>query len=271
MKLVIYATHSDGMYDILLELLSKYGYSVDILGWGDKWEGFHNRTLKLYNHISKMDPETLVVCVDGFDTLVLNTPEILYNRFISMNTQCLWSCEYDNIGYKKYIFGGILNGGMYMGYAKALSEVYKTIIDEYGTNSLNMDDQKIINSLYKRNVNNFKSKIKLDVHNLIFANISYENPINYITNTGMSRVNYITCGERIVNRKTKIQPVFLSGPGNINMKQFLNAIGYDDNYPKRPYYIKNILKNFKLEVGLGITICIITLGLILFLLRFKKY
>lgn len=272
MKIVIYATHADGMYNTLLSLLKKFGYSVQILGWGDKWYGFHQRTIALYNYISQLPPDEIVICLDGFDTLVIDTPNYLIKKFQSTGAKCLWSCEYDNFGYKKYIFGGLLNGGMYMGYAGYLSFIYKTIIDEYGSNTLNLDDQKIINELYNKNVNNVQNIIQLDINNLIFANISYENPINYLTNTGDCRINYVYCKnvDKIINRRTGIQPVFISGPGNINMKQFLNALGCDDDYPKRPNYITGVLKNFKLEVGSGIIILIIIITIILYTLsRFK--
>lgn len=270
MKIVIYATHPDGMYNILLNLLNKLGYSVQILGWGDKWYGFHQRTVALYNYISQLPPNEIIVCLDGFDTLAIDVPTNLYNKFKSLNVDCLWSCEYDNIGYKKCIFGGILNGGMYMGYAGVLSFIYKTIIDEYGSNTLNLDDQKIINDLYNKNINNLQKLIHIDVNNIIFANISYENPINYLTNTGESNINYICHKNKIVNKRTGIQPVFISGPGNINMKQFLYILGYDDNYPKRPDYITGVLKNFKFEVCICITIIIIIIIIILYILsRYK--
>jgi hypothetical protein len=270
MKIVIYATHADGMYNTLLSLLKKLGYSVQILGWGDKWHGFHQRTLALYNYISQLSPNEIVVCLDGFDTLAIDTPERLMCKFKSLDAKCVWSCEYDNFGYKKCIFGGLLNGGMYMGYASDLTFIYKTIIDTFGSNTLNLDDQKIINELYNKNVNNFQQLIKLDTNNIIFANISYENPINYLTNTGNNRINYICCNGKIVNTRTGIQPVFISGPGNINMKQFLNTLGYDDNHPKRPNYITGVLKNFKLEVGTCVVILVIVIVVILYILsRFK--
>jgi len=272
MKIVIYATHADGMYNTLLSLLKKLEYSVQILGWGDKWHGFHQRTLALYNYISTLPPNEIVICLDGFDTLAIDTPQNLYTKFKSMDAKCLWSCEYDNFGYKKCIFGGLLNGGMYMGYARALTFIYKTVIVEYGSNTLNLDDQKIINELYNKNVNNFQQLIKLDTENIIFANISYENPINYLTNTGDCRINYVCCkgSGKIVNRRSGIQPVFISGPGNINMKQFLNVLGYDDNHPKRPNYITGVLQNFKLEVGTCIIILVVIIAIILYILfRFK--
>lgn len=270
MKIVIYATHADGMYNILLNLLTKFGYSVKILGWGDKWHGFHQRTLALYNYISTLPPNEIVVCLDGFDTLVIDSPNRLLCKFKSLGANCVWSCEYDNIGYKKCIFGGILNGGMYMGYAGVLGFIYKTVIDEFGSNSLNLDDQKIINDLYNRNINNIQNLITLDVQNVIFANISYENPLNYLTNTGNSRLNYICYNNAIINKRTGIQPVFISGPGNINMKQFLNTLGYDDNYPKRPNYITGIVKSFKVEIGICVIVIIILVAIILYILtRYK--
>jgi hypothetical protein len=267
MKIVIYATHADGMYNILIDLLKKHGYPIQILGWGDTWQGFHQRTLVLHNYISQLDPNEIVVCLDGFDTLAIDTPTALMEKFYSLDVPCLWSSEYDNIGYKKCIFGGILNGGMYMGYAGSLTFIYKTIIDEYGSNALDLDDQKIINDLYNRNVNDFQDLITVDVDNLIFANISYENPLNYLTNIGSSKINYVCCGdERIINRRTGAQPIFISGPGNINMKQFLDKLGYSDDYPKRPGYITGVLKNFKFEVSVCIIICCIVIGLIFFIL-----
>lgn len=273
MIIVIYATHADGMYNILIDLLQKFGYSIKVLGWGDKWHGFHQRTLALYNYISTLPSDEIVTCLDGFDTLVLESPDTLYEKFTSFKTNCVWSCEYDNIGYKKCIFGGVLNGGMYMGYASALTFIYKTVIDKYGSNKLNLDDQKIINNLYNKNINNLQNLIGLDINNLIFANMSYENPLNYLTNIENSRINYIYCeyNGKFVNRKTGIQPTFLSGPGNINMNQFLIKLGYNNNYPKRPNYIYSILQNFKFELATCIIILLIINLIILLILTKYKY
>ena len=129
------------------------------------------------------------------------------------------------------------------------------------------------NELYNKNINNVQNIIHLDINNVIFANISYENPINYLTNSGDSRVNYVCCYEngKIVNRRTGTQPVFISGPGNINMKQFLNILGYDDvDCPKRPNYITSVLKNFKIEVSIIALVCIVIMGIILYILTRVK-
>ena len=40
-QVVTYATHSQGMFDELMN--NQYGVDVKVLGWGEKWNGFKDK------------------------------------------------------------------------------------------------------------------------------------------------------------------------------------------------------------------------------------
>lgn len=278
-RVVIYATHSDGMFDILMDMLSKRGYDkVDVIGWGETWQGFHHRTIELHKYISRLPSTELVVCIDGFDTLVIDTPHELLTKFHAVlpnGKACVWSCDGHRHGITDTVFGGRLNGGMYMGYAGALANIYSIVIDTYGTATKDMDDQKLINTMYKKNTGGLRDIIHADMDGRVFANVSYANSLNYIvprrsTDTyKIGRLNYRSVRGAdgsvcIEHTSTGIRPAFVSGPGNSDMSTFIVDLGYKDNYPQRDAYMSTtVLKNFWLEVVVFTSMVILVIFCIL--------
>ena len=73
-----YATHNEGMFDELIK--NKYT-KVNVVGYGSKWNGFFDKIQKMYSEFEKLQPDTLVMFVDGFDTRIIKNLEIAEERY----------------------------------------------------------------------------------------------------------------------------------------------------------------------------------------------
>ena len=266
-KLVIYATHSDGYFDLLIDNTNKLGYHIEILGWQEKWLGFYKRTLDLYNYFSTQNDNDIILCIDGFDSFVIDDCKTLYKKYKSFQSPIIWGIEKNDI-IKPLIFKSkykyTLNGGSFIGRVKYLKLVFKEIIDKFGTTNFKQDDQKIIN--YMNNYNNvFKKWVKVDINSEIFANITFDSLIHTILNYFNITVNqkhysHIIENDFIIDKQTKIQPSIISGPGNVNISHMVKYITNCD-VPKRKGYQIFLLKNFKYEI-VFIVILILVIWLI---------
>jgi hypothetical protein len=145
-KVITYATHAQGMFD---ELKSSYPDLV-VLGWGEKWTGFANRSKAIIKYIENMNDDDIVIVVDGFDTKIIKSPEVAVERFISSRSKLLFSKEsaykVSSIVYNICKGDSYLNAGLYMGYAKYV----KVLLNEMVSNQKCKDDQVNFNKLCKK-------------------------------------------------------------------------------------------------------------------------
>jgi len=269
-KLVIYATHSDGYFDLLIENATKLGYHIEILGWQEKWLGFYKRTLDLYNYLSTQNDNDIILCIDGFDSLILDDSKTLFNKYKSFHSPIVWGIEKNDI-IKPLVFKSkykyTLNGGSFIGTVKYLNIIFKEIINKFGTTNFKQDDQKIIN--YMNNHNDvFKKYVQVDIDSKLFANITFDSLIYTILNyfnisIDQSHYSHVIDLENdiILDKFTKIQPSIISGPGNVNISHMVQYITKCD-VPKRKGYQIFLLKNFKYEI-LFIIILILVIWLII--------
>ena len=66
-KVITYATHSQGMFD---ELKKRYPDLV-VLGWGEKWTGYTDKSKAVIKYIEKMNDDDIVIVIDGFDSKII--------------------------------------------------------------------------------------------------------------------------------------------------------------------------------------------------------
>lgn len=177
MKLVTYATHSEGLFDQLMDS----GYPIEVLGWGTKWTGFMDKLKTVREYIDTMDDDEILVFVDGFDSLINKDLSDLERAFKSMNCKVLFSLNGVSgitgivpeviLDYcSKKIFGTCQNGiganaGLYMGYTKELKQVIDAALLEPSD-----DDQRNFNSVCHR-----FPFIKVDTKSAVFENCSSTN------------------------------------------------------------------------------------------------
>jgi len=167
MKVVTYATHSEGSFEKLVN--NSYGVEVTVLGWGAKWNGFMDKINSVLEYIKILDSDELVVFVDGFDSFIMKPLDGLEETFKSFGCDVLVSknTDYDHFSYVwEKVFGkckeGVTaNSGLYMGYASSLVLFLTLVKDEKSS-----DDQRNMNMACKK----FPS-LKIDTEYVILQNM----------------------------------------------------------------------------------------------------
>jgi hypothetical protein len=226
-----YATHSERLFDILIESAKRHKINLNVIGFGDKWLGWKNRALQILNHIKQLDDNQIICHIDGFDSIILSSDDELYNKFINnfSDKQIVFSADNSsNIIVKYYKLkkfslcnDTFISAGMYIGYNNYIQKILIEFI-----NSNETDDQHFF-SMLCNNDNN----IGYDIDNLLFYNYQYfENKNNYKNN-------------RIIINNNK--PVIISAPGNVNIIDILNKYGYNSNNFKNISFIDYLIKNAK--------------------------
>ena len=269
LTLVIYATHSEGYYDILVQRAQSLNYSIKILGWGKKWLGFYKRTLDLYNYFLSCPDDEIILSIDGYDSFVLEDAHILLNKYYSFNSSIVWGIDAPDflktyIFYSKYNY--VLNGGCFIGSCYELKLVFKEIIKHFGTKNFTQDDQKIVN--YMNNYNElFQSLVVPDIQSSIFANVMYDSFIKRVYNyfdipVNCDTLSHIYTGERIIDKHTGITPSIISGPANINIAHLIQPYCPEAKHSRKMYKFF-LLYNFRYEL----LFCVVLLiGIIFFII-----
>ena len=149
MKVVTYATHYEGTLKKLVN--NDFNVHVEVLGMGKKWNGFTDKLIGVMNFCKNLDPDEIVVFVDGFDSIIHRSPDNVEREFKKMNCGLLFSSVslyniplFDLSMFR--MFGtcnshGIANSGLYMGYAKYIIDFITKALE-----NVSGDDQKDVNN-----------------------------------------------------------------------------------------------------------------------------
>jgi hypothetical protein len=110
----------------LVDTAYRCNADIEFIGIGEVFSGFRERLRILQAKLKTVNPEEVVVVMDGYDTLFNNKAEVALERFLAKNTRILISAEklftyqysshqekYDQIE-SPYRY---VNAGTYMGYA----------------------------------------------------------------------------------------------------------------------------------------------------------
>jgi hypothetical protein len=245
MKLITIATHSDRYFPILLESCKRYGAELIVLGWGMKWNGFMMKFNLLKDYLKTLDSNEIVCIIDAYDVILLNTLDVLEEKFRKTNANIIVAREgCDHIWLMKEFFYNIffgkcnnvaINAGTYIGYVNALLEMIENICNVLDCTNSKLDDQIILTNYCKKN------NIYIDLSQEIFL------------------VNcYI---EKITIDKLKTSCIY-HAPGDANINKILIELGYDVSKIELKQYLY-YLQFIKHHI---ITILII---IILFLILYK--
>lgn len=195
-EIITVATHKEGKFEDLVN--NKYK-KITVLGMGHKWRGLKMKFELIYNYIKNMSDYKIVIFLDGFDSLILNSPNKAIEIFKRKNYKLVFSKNIPNHfgGFEKIVYTdcnsqGIVNVGMYMGYVKYLKKVLILALTKKCK-----EDQRILNKICK----DF-SFISVDQNEEIFKNLD-------------SRKYYDLKNET---------SIFVSFPGSFNYKRLYRAI-----------------------------------------------
>ena len=171
-EIYTYATHSQGEFENLVN--NKFNVKINVVGMGEKWISFvESKIVRIKEELEKLDPELVVIFLDGFDTIINKHPDIAYDYYINNSPDKILisqECDHGNNFWcdlflkKVFLSWRPVNSGMIIGKVKYLLHFYEKVI-EYFKRHNETDDQRIFN-IYSYYLN-------VDKENKIFHNLNY--------------------------------------------------------------------------------------------------
>uniref|UniRef100_A0A6C0LYK6 PLOD1-3-like GT domain-containing protein n=1 Tax=viral metagenome TaxID=1070528 RepID=A0A6C0LYK6_9ZZZZ len=159
-----------------LDTAKKYNIKTEFIGIGIKFKEHKQRLEILKNFLPNIDPNTIIIFMDGSDTLFNDNLNNILEKFLKKNTRILVSAEkgftyqYNefkdkfNEKYKNYRYKYV-NAGTFMGYAGDLSKMIDDLIEIDKKRQAN--DQGLLGMWVHKNLDN-TDLIKMDIENDVF-------------------------------------------------------------------------------------------------------
>lgn len=142
------ASHHTKGLDQLLKSCERYSIAIDVLGMGMPFRGLSEKLVQVQNYIQDLPPGDLVLFVDAYDVLFLNTADAIRDKFLAMGVTFLISAERYcfPLGYLEPQFPRgptsfrYTNSGSYMGYVCSVQQIF----DDLSPISPASDDQGLL-------------------------------------------------------------------------------------------------------------------------------
>ena len=238
--LITVATKEVSYYKVLKETAKIHGYELVTLGLGKPWTGL---TMKYQLMVEYLDTRTIdsnseeeiLVFLDGYDTFILNDAKLLQSRYESFEKPLVIGAQWNRKrGDKlsKFVaktfasgFDVIMNSGSYMGPIWVLKEKFKMLCTLFDCNMTSQNDQKLLNKARRLQPDFFAKNAVIDKDGIIFHNAAYMSTVHYAyLFKKCSWFNDIEIDKKdgkLLIRNTDIEPVFLSGPGNVDLVPYV--------------------------------------------------
>ena len=161
LHIVTVATESKYYFPYLVESCKKHGKEIEVLGYGEKWQGFNHKFKLMADYLKSLHPNDIVCFVDGYDVLCVRNLDELKYKFMEAKEKhkCKIIVAQDKpinnffIFINNYMYGTCkkqqLNSGTYIGHARDLLEIISNIYLNNPDNS--KDDQKLLTGYCKKN------------------------------------------------------------------------------------------------------------------------
>ena len=276
LHIVTVATDSKYYFPYLIRSCKRNGKELEVLGFGEKWQGFTWRYELMIEYLKSI-PENDIVCfIDGYDVVCTRDLNELKEAFIKIKNQnnCKIIVGNDKIQnnflfkfFHNIFFGKCnnisINAGTYIGYSKDILYILEKI--NSNKNEDDKDDQILLTNYCINNPND----IYIDIDSKLFLTMLY--PL-----TDLDKHVEIKNNKLIYNNN---KPFFIHAAGHGFLDNILIKLNYNynDNIKKEyyneilkkiPHYIKNFIKNNKI---LSLLIIIILLSFIIGLYYLIKY
>ena len=275
-KLVTIATHDDGYFKWLKLSCERFNTKLYVIGWGEKWQGFKWKLIKIFEFLKNEDPNELICFTDAYDTLLLrplNEIEEYYNYINKLTNKKIIVSSEDIKNplirvTSKFIFGtckGIqLNSGNYIGKAKDLLLIINDIINNYDLRS--NDDQVLFTNYCINNPNLFYIDNEKDI--FLTIQTSLDDVLNFNVKVDNDQVFY-----------NGSKPFIIHANGNSILDNLIKKLNYniDTNDTKKIHInhykiIKNKINHFYnyLNNLYNIEIYLIIIFLIVIIFLYKR-
>lgn len=239
---VTVATHNDGYLDALKKSCENNNIKLNILGYGQKWEGFAWRFDLLNNFLQDKNDNDIILFIDAYDVIILNDINIILEKFLKYNKPIVISSENINNKINQYVYTKVfgiceynLNAGTYIGYIYALKQMFYLLKNKYNLKSCKNDDQCLLVNFYNSNKEFVNKYITIDNESKIFYVLTHDNILNYFYNKSYKY-------EKIFENNKN--PCIIHGPGNINMSLILDKLNLPYNKKIRNYYDYKFILNY---------------------------
>jgi len=219
LRLVAVATSERSELTRLKQSATALGWTVNVLGLGDKWEGLGSKITYLTEYLTHVPCNDLVLFLDAYDVMLLSTAAEIRERFESFKRPIVIGAELGcapdesmQVLYPKPKRGQpfyFVNSGTYIGYANdvrdMLVEISADIADHHsftGASKHRLDDQRWFTRHYIRN----QQSIAMDVDGIMFHTLHDVEPAQIELVSGRSGV--------VRSSITDTQPCAIHGNGN---------------------------------------------------------
>ena len=233
LHIVTVATEPKYYFPYLVESCKRNGKNLEVLGMGEKWQGFNHKFNLMINYLQELPKNDIVCFVDGYDVLCLRNLNELKKKFIStaMEKKCkiiVAKDKHKNSFYDiihSFIFDKCkntnINSGTYIGYVKDLLDVLVSIYKKNPENS--KDDQKLLTEYCKNN----ESKFYIDEKNdFFFTQLTILHEID----------EYVSIKNNVVS-VNGYSPFFIHVPSGY-LDNLIIKLGYNYDYNNK---VKNTL------------------------------
>jgi hypothetical protein len=248
------ANKSEGYYEILKESCIRNGCELTTLGFGEKWTGFLWKYEKLQTFLKSVNSDDIVIFVDGFDVVMNEHIDMFLQKYKKFNKSIVLSVIYNSNTLKfieKRVFGTVqyhgteyfICSGLYVGRAGDLDEMITLMDIKSDTPN---DDQLITTKFIRNNPEFMNAKIALDTKMELFTNASQ--PMYKDLILGKPETLSISYSDGYILNSLGNRSVFIHGPGRVDLKLYLEHIGYTnipDTVPcEFSVFIKHVSKLF---------------------------
>ena len=235
MKFFTVATYEDGYYSVLKQSAKRNKIKLDVLGWGEDYYGHKFKTDKTIEYLKKLDPNEIVLFLDGFDSMFLKNKDIIKKRFLKMKVKYIFSLDFRSTIDHNYmasffssntklcIYKGknvVLNTGMFIGYAGELLSLFEKS-NEYVNEQNKFSNQRVLQDMCRDGI-----EIPIDYNNYLFYNLDptfISNDDVKIKNKEVRVFNKNLFGDKYAT------PCVISAPGNTSMDKLCKTLNFKHN------------------------------------------
>ena len=155
MKVVTVATHSERYFDSLVDSAKKNNIDLIVLGFGEKWQGFIWKFIKMIDYLKTVKPNEIILFIDAYDVIFIKDSKSIEEKFLEIKKRekfkILFGVDTEPSNYiHLYFYNKIfnykknpnrINSGVYMGYAE---DIYNILNDLHKNNTTNEKDDQIL-------------------------------------------------------------------------------------------------------------------------------
>lgn len=205
----------------LLDTSNHFNIDIELIGIGHTFTTFKDRLYLLQNYLTDVDPNEIILVMDGYDTLFNNNIEYAIDTFIFKNTRILISAErmftyqypiyLDNYNKIESDYRYV-NAGTFMGYASDINQMLTELFELPLSSEI---DQGLMGA-WLHGILNQPTKVQLDTNCDVF----------WVTSGDWNKLKEIAETDDVIkNPFTDTRPFVIHNTGNAdaNLRQSYEA------------------------------------------------